>query len=148
MTQPISGTLRALVNQRASGRCEYCRLSQVGQEATFHIDHVVPRSAGGETAVENLALACVGCSLRKGARRVAVDPESGDVAPLFSPRKNLWSEHFRWRGVTLEGLTPTGRATVDALAMNRRLSVAIREEEALLGRHPSASSAISKPDRQ
>ena len=27
---------------RALGRCEYCQLSQAGQEATFHIDHVMP----------------------------------------------------------------------------------------------------------
>ena len=33
--------------KRARDRCEYCQLSQLGREATFHIDHVVPRSAGG-----------------------------------------------------------------------------------------------------
>lgn len=31
---------------RAGNRCEYCQLSQVAQEAAFHIDHVVPRAAG------------------------------------------------------------------------------------------------------
>ena len=37
--------LRQLVNDRAAGRCEYCSLSQDGQEATFHIDHVVLQSS-------------------------------------------------------------------------------------------------------
>ena len=60
----VSAALRDEVALRAGDRCEYCRLSQVGQETTFHIDHVVPRAAGGPTTAENLALACVSCSLR------------------------------------------------------------------------------------
>jgi len=55
----IPTSLQRRVRLRASDRCEYCRLAQAGQEATFHIDHVVPRVAGGATALENLALACV-----------------------------------------------------------------------------------------
>lgn len=37
----ISASLRKLVISRAGNRCEYCRLSQKGQEATFHIDHFI-----------------------------------------------------------------------------------------------------------
>ena len=136
MTSAITAALRSLVAERAENRCEYCRLSQVGQEATFHIDHVVPRTAGGPTDEDNLALACVGCSLRKGARRRAIDPQTGADVVLFNPRRDSWSEHFRWDGVRLDGRSPTGRATAAALAMNRPLMVAIREEEVLLGRHP------------
>ncbi len=55
----IPAHLRDQVVLRAGNRCEYCGLSQVGQEAAFHIDHVVPRVAGGRTESENLALACV-----------------------------------------------------------------------------------------
>ena len=79
--------LRAEVVARAGDRCEYCRLAQAGQEATFHIDHVVPRAAGGPTHAANLALACVSCSLRKGARQTAPDPDTGEPARLFSPRE-------------------------------------------------------------
>lgn len=57
----ISSSLRSQVEQRAGQRCEYCGLSQAGQAATFHIDHVMPRAAGGQTVIENLALACVSC---------------------------------------------------------------------------------------
>jgi 5-methylcytosine-specific restriction endonuclease McrA len=63
----ITSSLREEVRLRAGNRCEYCRLSQVGQEAAFHMDHVKPRAAGGPTTSENLALACVSCSLRKWA---------------------------------------------------------------------------------
>ena len=41
----IPASLRRFVLQRAGERCEYCGLSQTGQEATFHIDHVVPARA-------------------------------------------------------------------------------------------------------
>jgi hypothetical protein len=95
----IPPTLRTDVAHRAGHRCEYCRLSQAGQEAAFHIDHVVPRAQDGPTTIENLALACVSCSLRKWAKQTAIDPESGDALPLFNPRTDSWTEHFRWDGV-------------------------------------------------
>jgi hypothetical protein len=132
----IPAELRALVLARAHGRCEYCGLAQAGQEATFHIDHVMPLSAGGATDEHNLASACVGCSLRKGARQRAIDPETGAEVALFNPRAETWTDHFRWVGFLVDGLSPTGRATVAAFGMNRPLMVAIREEESILGRHP------------
>jgi hypothetical protein len=107
-----------------------------GQEATFHVDHVVPVAAQGKTEAENLALACVSCSLHKAAKQVANDPDTGEDVPLFNPRRQYWSEHFRWEGVRIVGLSPTGRATVVALRMNRPGILSIREEEILLGRHP------------
>ncbi len=128
--------MRRRVVVRAGGRCEYCGLSQDGQEATFHIDHINPRVLGGPTALDNLALACVSCSLRKEARRSAPDPRIGRMVALFHPRRQRWTTHFRWKGVIVVGLTPTGRATVEALQMNRPLILSIREEEAVRGRHP------------
>src|SRR5262245_17016637 len=128
--------LRRLVIRRAGGRCEYCGLSQAGQEATFHVDHIIPVAADGKTVAENLALACVSCSLRKGARQTAIDPVTANKAPLFNPQLDIWTEHFQWDDVRLIGLTATGRATINALDMNRALILAIRKEEAALGRHP------------
>jgi len=72
----IPAHLQRLVVRRARGHCEYCGLSQEGQEAQFHVDHVVPVVHGGETIEENLALACVSCSLRKAARQRACDPQT------------------------------------------------------------------------
>ncbi|MEM7585817.1 MAG: HNH endonuclease signature motif containing protein [Acidobacteriota bacterium] len=136
MSGYISASLRDRVTERAGGRCEYCGLAQLGQEATFHVDHALPAVAGGPTTLENLALACVSCSLHKAARQTAVDSESGEEAPLFNPRIEHWADHFQWRGFVLVGTSATGRATIDALRMNRPLILAIREEEKLLGRHP------------
>jgi hypothetical protein len=132
----IPTSLRRLVIQRSSDRCEYCCISQIGQVATFHIDHVIPVVAGGETTPDNLALACVSCSLRKGARQEIEDVETGETVNIFNPRQQSWNKHFHWDGVKVVGLTPTGRATIKALDLNRATMLAIRTEEELLGRHP------------
>ena len=132
----IPAPLRREVTERARHRCEYCGLAQAGQEAAFHIDHVRPVTAGGETRAENLALACVSCSLRKGDRESAVDPETGRETALFNPRLDLWSEHFQWNGVQVVGRTMMGRAMVAALRMNRAVALAIRAEEVFRLRHP------------
>lgn len=131
----IPKRLRRSVVQRAENRCEYCRLSQEGQEATFHVDHVVPVVDGGSTTLANLALACVSCSLRKGARQVVKDFETGKSVSIFSPRQNQWNDHFEWVGVVLSGLTETGRATITALDLNRSVVLAVRAEEVAFGRH-------------
>ena len=130
------------VMARAEHRCEYCGLSQAGQVATFHIDHVVPRVAGGATVSDNLALACVSCSLRKAAKMDVVDPETGEVVRLFNPRHMNWVEHFRWRDAWLIPLTSIGRATLHSLALNRALMVAIRSEEIERGRHPPPKKQV------
>lgn len=79
-----------------------------GQEAVFHVDHVDPLVAGGPTDEANLALACVSCSLRKGARQSAPDPVSGRFERLFNPRPDAWRDHFRWEGVRVAGMTALG----------------------------------------
>jgi hypothetical protein len=132
----VRARLRRLVIRRAGNRCEYCLLAQIGQEATFHIDHIIPESQGGETDEDNLALACVSCSLRKQARQSGIDLESGKHVPLFHPRRDVSAEHFRWDGVELEGITPKGRATVRVLRLNRPSILLIRDEETLHGRFP------------
>ena len=137
MSQHIPKSLSDLVRQRAHGLCEYCRLPQSSQEATFHIDHIQPQSADGPTVPDNLALACVTCSLRKAARTKARDAVTGQLVPLFHPRRDLWSDHFRWtRGGKIAGRTPLGRATAAALAMNRLAVIAIRQTLAQLGELP------------
>ena len=132
----VPARLRRFVVERAGNRCEYCLLWQTGQEATFHVDHVLPESQGGETVAENLALACVSCSLRKEARRTGIDPETGTRVTLFHPRDDAWADHFRWTGFAVEGITPTGRATIEILKLNRPSILFIREEESGRGRFP------------
>jgi hypothetical protein len=134
MSERVSAALLKLARERARHRCEYCHLPQSSQEAVFHIDHIRPRSVGGPTKANNLALACVTCSLRKGARTQARDPLSGELVSLFHPRRERWAEHFYWTTSSrLFGRTSTGRATIAALGMNRPAIVAIRKALVRLG---------------
>jgi hypothetical protein len=137
MSPQISIRLIRLVRERANDVCEYCRLPQSSQEATFHVDHVLPRSQSGPTELANLALACVTCSLRKSARTSAIDPKTGNAVALFNPRTEIWSDHFAFTSTwKLRGRSPVGRATIEALGMNRTAIVLIRRELVLLNRFP------------
>jgi hypothetical protein len=134
MSGYVPAALAKFVRERANRSCEYCRLPQSSQEAAFHVDHIKPVSARGTTVANNLALACVTCSLRKAARTHARDPLSKERVPLFHPCQDRWSDHFHWtRGCRLLGRTPTGRATISALGMNRPAIIAIRKALVKLG---------------
>src|SRR5580658_7160802 len=107
--------LARAVRERANGRCQYCLMHESLQGATFHIEHIIPKCGGGSSMLLNLALACPGCNLRKGAKMVAIDPSTRQEARLFHPVQQRWSENFRFIGVEIRGLTAVGRATVAAL---------------------------------
>jgi hypothetical protein len=137
MRTSLPAALAALVRRRAGDACEYCRLPQSSQEATFHLDHIVPLAADGPTTADNLAVACVTCSLKKAARSRARDPKTKRLVRLYHPRRQAWSDHFRWTQTWwLVGRTPTGRATIAALGMNRLAVIAIRRLLAGLSRFP------------
>jgi hypothetical protein len=135
----VPAELRRIVVERAANRCEYCGLAQEGQEATFHVDHIIPRFTGGPTVVDNLALACVTCSLSKGARVTAVDPITGEAVTLFNPRRHRFREHYRYLEPELIPMTAIGRATVFALRINAPARLIARGAQAVLGRYPPPS---------
>jgi hypothetical protein len=109
------------------------------QGATFHVEHVMPRRRGGDTALENLAWACPGCNLGKADRVEAPDPQTGRAVALFNPRRDAWTDHFRWEGHEIVALTSAGRATLAALDLNRPRRVLIRRAEEMFGLFPPAS---------
>ena len=135
MTVPWAELARQ-VRDRAGDRCEYCRMHQDLQGATFHVEHILPSSHGGPTGLDNLAWACPGCNLHKADRTEAVDPDAGTVVPLFHPRRDRWADHFRWDGHRVVGLTVSGRATAEALQLNAPRRQLIRQAEALFGLFP------------
>jgi hypothetical protein len=132
----LPAALAALVRERAGGRCEYCRMAQSLQGGTFHLEHVIPQSRGGSSTAENVPLACPGCNLHKADRVSAIDPETGNEAPLFHPRTNRWSAHFGWDGERIVGKTATGRATLTILQFNHPRRLHIRVAEAGFGLFP------------
>ena len=130
--------LRERVIQRANGCCEYCFSPAQYSPEVFEVEHIIPVSAGGQTTLDNLALACPACNRYKGKRQLVTDPVSGHLVSLYNPRLQLWRDHFRWsedmEGII--GITPTGRGTVDMLRMNRPSVKHFRSSLRTLGIHP------------
>lgn len=94
----------------------------------FPIDHIQPRSVGGATHPDNLAVACPRCNAHKWAHTDGHEPSIGSV-PLFHPRQDNWDDHFEWsaeRLAELIGKTPVGRATISRLCMNDPEIITIR----------------------
>ena len=131
-------TERAYIEQRAKGCCEYCQTMLDYSPETFQIEHIFPFSQGGTNELFNLALSCGGCNRRKRNRTTAIDFLTGEAVLLFNPRLDLWRSHFNWSAdfSKIEGKTPVGRATIDALALNRTGLINLRKALAAFGVHP------------
>ena len=70
------------------------------------------------------------------ARRSARVSASGELVPLFHPRRDEWNRHFRWQGVHIEGMTPVGRAAVHVLALNHARRLELRTKLMMSGESP------------
>lgn len=140
--ESVSVGLRREVTERARHCCEYCRSQVRFAMQAFSVEHIEPRSQGGTTTSENLALSCQGCNNHKYTRTTAPDPVSGTSAPLFHPRRHVWRDHFAWTEDCgrIVGLTSTGRATVEALRLNREGLVNLRQLLFAAGKHPPPES--------
>jgi len=134
----IPQVMQEQVRQRANFLCEYCHASERWQYVQFTVDHFMPITLGGADDIDNLALACFHCNRRKSNHLTAVDPLSARETALFNPRRDRWQDHFIWSvdGLMMLGLTPTGRATVEALLLNRDRIMNIRAADRDIGRHP------------
>jgi hypothetical protein len=110
------------------GWCAYCLSPEQMMGVAFEVDHIIPRSAGGRTQLDNLCLSCPTCNRHKARRPSARDPLSSRAVMLFHPKQDVWLHHFAWSadGAYIIGLTPTGRATVEALRFNRLALVQLR----------------------
>ena len=135
---PSKAQLIQRVRRRARGCCEYCQSQErvVGEE--FTIDHVLSRAKGGRGELSNLALCCYVCNPLKSDKTEAPDPLTGNVVPLFNPRRRRWSAHFEWSddGLLIVGKTPVGRATVETLQLNRPSLLIARQTWVRWGVHP------------
>lgn len=122
----IAAALRRLVQERAGSACEYCLIPEAMTLVGHEVDHVVAQKHGGATRQENLALSCSICNLYKGTDLASIDPETGEVVPLFHPRRQRWTEHFRLAEGTIVPLSPMGRATARLLRLNHEDRVSER----------------------
>ena len=141
--------LHKQVRRRAHSLCQYCQTSEQWQYVGFTVDHIIPVARGGTDTPNNLALACFHCNRRKGQSITGLDTESGEEVPLFHPRKHVWSEHFIWSADRLYiiGLTPIGRATVEALELNRERAIRIRAADVAVERHPPIDDPVQEVEQ-
>ena len=140
----IPENVQTLVCIRANGLCEYCHTIEKWQYVRFTVDHITPLSQGGSDDEKNLALACFHCNRHKSNHSTVIDPQSALSFDLFNPRLDKWADHFIWSmdGTLIIGLTPTGRATVAQLQLNRTRIISIRLADAAIGRHPPQGDPI------
>jgi len=129
---------RRVVIERANNCCEYCLSQARFATQSFAVEHIIPRYAGGETKLENLALSGFGCNSHKYTKTGALDPQTNTVVPLFNPREQVWSDHFTWDNTFryIIDQTATGRATIEALHLNRPELVNLRRVLHVVGEHP------------
>lgn len=129
---------REFIITRAKDRCEYCQSPAGFATQSFSMEHIIPVSRGGETELANLAWACPGCNGHKYNKIQVPDPADGKLVSLYNPRNEDWESHFKWdeEFSHVIGLTPTGRATVSTLKMNRSGLVNIRRALFAIGVHP------------
>jgi HNH endonuclease len=123
---------------RAGHRCEICRAPEAIFNLPFEVEHIVPTSQHGSDDESNRALACRGCNLFKSNLLSGPDDDVGEIVRLFHPRVDRWEDHFRVEHAsgTIVGLTPSGRATITVLKMNRPHQVEARRQWMLLGLFP------------
>jgi len=70
---------RKNVIRRDNNRCQYCG----SRTAPLTIDHIIPKSRGGEDTWENLVAACTKCNDRKGSRTL----EEAGLTLIAKPTK-------------------------------------------------------------
>ena len=72
---------RRNIYARDGSRCQYCGKRFASSELS--LDHVVPRSRGGENTWQNIVCCCVTCNVRKGGRT----PEDAGLTLMRRPVK-------------------------------------------------------------
>ncbi|MBE9057411.1 HNH endonuclease [Sphaerospermopsis sp. LEGE 08334] len=134
----ISVELQTKIRRCFGDCCVYCRTAEYLTVSTFEFEHIIPRSAGGETVFENLCLSCPSCNRYKATRQTAIDPNTQEEVKLFHPQQQRWIDHFTWNEDHTEiiGLTAVGRSTINALKMNRPQLTRVRKMWVKMGEHP------------
>jgi hypothetical protein len=143
----VSPALRSLVRARANLHCEYCLIPDQIALIAHEVDHITAIKHGGQTISENLALCCALCNKHKGSDIASIDPDTGEVEPLFHPRRQRWLDHFELSGPEILPRTAVGRVTVRLLQLNRPERVKERELmiQAGLLEPPTAPGDLPKP---
>lgn len=140
----LSAELQAQVLTDAGHCCGYCHSDEHLTGMALSVEHLLPRALGGVTVRDNLWRSCRACNEQKRTQVQATDPETAETVPLYNPRLQPWNTHFCWSrdGAQLLGCSAMGRATIEALQLNRPLLAAARRRWVLVGWHPPVDDAL------
>jgi hypothetical protein len=130
--------IQRAVIARSKGLCEYCLCPYSYSLDYFNFDHIIPVCQGGTSDLDNLARTCGRCNGHKHGKTHAPDPLTQESCRLYNPREDEWAAHFQWSkdALRMVGKTPTGRATVVLLQINREGVVNLRKLLIMVGLHP------------
>lgn len=132
----VPETLRQEVIERANHRCEYCLLHERDSIFSHEVDHIIPEKHRGETVSSNLCYACLECNRNKGSDFGSFDPETNEVALLYHPRHDKWSDHFALDNAQIIARSAIGRVTEFVLKLNAPKRLSNRKLLAKSGRYP------------
>lgn len=142
MASRLPSELKLRIAALAGFCCECCLSPVAYSPDSFSVEHIWRRAKDGTDEPADLAFSCQGCNNRKYTATASADPITGEMVPLFHPRRDRWQDHFAWNNEyhILLGTSPTGRATIARLDLNRPGVVGLRRALRLAGVFPA------KPD--
>lgn len=65
-TTPVAKSVKRAVVDRDQSLCRYC--GRLLPRDEIHLDHVIPKSQGGDRLISNIVVSCSPCNTRKGRR--------------------------------------------------------------------------------
>jgi hypothetical protein len=129
---------RKFVFERANHCCEYCKSPADYSTEPFSVEHILPIAKNGSSELANLALSCLGCNYHKSTKTEILELISQKITTLFDPRTMMWHDHFVWdeTAIIIIGKTAIGRATIQALKLNRQQVKNLRRALIAIDEHP------------
>lgn len=89
---------KSAIYRRDGNKCQYC-----GQTKNLTIDHIIPKSKGGDNSWENLCLSCSSCNTKKGNKlleqtgmkliKTPRAPRNKIEFALLENKNSEWSEY-------------------------------------------------------
>jgi 5-methylcytosine-specific restriction endonuclease McrA len=83
---------------RDKNTCQYCGRHQ--STSALSLDHIIPRSMGGEATWENLVCACLKCNIKKGGKtlkRAGMRLIQRPIKPKRNPLLHVHLGHQRYK---------------------------------------------------
>jgi len=90
---------RSMIYQRDDNTCQYC-----GSQKRLTIDHVIPKSRGGQDTWENMVVACSSCNIKKAntpleqtgmkLRRIPRPLENKITLKLYKSNVTEWKSYI------------------------------------------------------